>query len=270
MRCVFCQNHDVSHTRAGFELEPEGLADWMLKLQDTGGCHNINFVTPDHVVPQVVLAILHAKELGLNIPIVYNTSSYDSLESIQLLNGLVDVYLPDFKVWEPATAKRLLKAEDYPEHARLAIRAMHEQVGELCFTPNGFAKSGMLVRHLVMPGHETEGQEIMRWLAEISPDLMVHVMDQYFPTAHVGKSRRLKKTNANREARRDEAMQSQDNRSLDSVVEPGGIGAEPRQVRYADMNRPVQDREVSSVRRAAEDAGLWRFIDSPRHGGFSI
>jgi putative pyruvate formate lyase activating enzyme len=225
-----------------------------MKLQETGRCHNVNLVTPEHVVPQVVLSILHARELGLRIPIIYNTSSFDSLESIQLLDGLVDIYLPDFKVWKDETSKRLLKADNYTATAMESIKAMHGQVGDLCFTADGIAKKGVLVRHLVMPGKEDEGREIMKWLAEnVSKDIMVHIMDQYFPRAHVGKERRRSKSK--------------------DVVEPGGLEASPSaksEVRYADINRPVNMEEVSSVRHAAEEAGLWRFVEPARHGGFNI
>lgn len=257
LRCVFCQNHEISHTRNGEELTPEQLAEWMIKLQDLGGVHNINLVTPEHVVPQIVLAILTAKDLGLKVPIVYNTSSYDSLESIELLDGLVDIYLPDFKVWAPATAKRLLKAEDYREHAVGAIRAMHKQVGDLCFTPDGLAKRGVLVRHLVMPGLEDESGHIVRCIAtETGRDTVVHIMEQYSPRAHVGKGRRGKSG------------------AREHVVDPDDVPTPPKtikeEVRYADINRPVKMDEVSRVRKAAEEAGLWRFIEPARHGGFNI
>ncbi|KAJ4379898.1 hypothetical protein N0V86_005082 [Didymella sp. IMI 355093] len=231
------------------------LAEWYMKLQEVGKCHNINLVTPEHVVPQVVLSILHARELGLRIPIVYNTSSFDSLESLKLLDGLVDIYLPDFKVWKNSTSKRLLKADNYTATAMESIKAMHAQVGDLCFTADGIAKSGVLVRHLVMPGMEDEGREIMRWLAgNVSKDIMVHIMEQYFPRAHVGKERRGSKDNGN-------------------MVDPGGVQAPQsakKEVRYADINRPVDLDEVASVKRAAEEAGLWRFIEAARHGGFNI
>jgi putative pyruvate formate lyase activating enzyme len=218
-----------------------------MKLQETGRCHNINLVTGEHVVPQVVLSILHAREIGLRIPIIYNTSSFDSLESLELLDGLIDIYLPDFKVWNDRTSKRLLKADNYTATAMESIKAMHAQVGDLCFTGDGIAKKGVLVRHLVMPGKEDEGIEIVKWLAEnVSKDLMVHIMDQYFPRAHVGK-----------EVRR-------------SKVTASGQSETKKEVRYADINRPVTDEEVSSVRRAAEEAGLWRFVEAARHGGFNI
>ncbi|KAF2083721.1 hypothetical protein K490DRAFT_50913 [Saccharata proteae CBS 121410] len=256
LRCVFCQNHDIAHQRNGFDLTPEELAEWYMKLQEVGRCHNINLVTPEHVVPQVVLSILHARELGLRIPIIYNSSSFDSLESIKLLDGLVDIYLPDFKVWKNATSKRLLKADNYTATAMESIKAMHEQVGDLCFTADGIAKKGVLVRHLVMPGKEDEGVEIMKWLAEnVSTDMMVHVMEQYFPRAHVGKATRAG-------AAKDTA-----------VVEPGGEEADKattQRVRYEDINRPVNMDEVSVVKKAALDAGLWRFVEAAEHGGFNI
>lgn len=245
---------DIAHQRNGFDLTPEQLAEWYMKLQDVGKCHNINLVTPEHVVPQVVLSILHARELGLRLPIVYNTSSFDSLESLELLDGLVDIYLPDFKVWSDKTSKRLLKADNYTATAMESIKAMHKQVGDLCFTADGIAKKGVLVRHLVMPGKEDEGKEIVRWLARnVSKDMMVHVMEQYFPRAHVGKLRRRGK----------EA----------EVIEPGGVPAADgatTQVRYADINRPVDLEEVASVMQAARDAGLWRFVEAAKHGGFNI
>lgn len=180
LRCSFCQNHDIAHQKKGFHLQPDELADWFLKLQDVGRVHNINLVTPEHVVPQVALALLHARDQGLRLPVVYNTSAYDSPASLALLDGLVDIYLPDFKVWEPATARRLLKADDYAAAARESIRAMHAQVGDLCFTGDGLARRGLLVRHLVMPGLEAEGARIMRFLAEeVSTDTFVNIMGMY-------------------------------------------------------------------------------------------
>lgn len=260
LRCTFCQNYDISHKRNGMDLTPEELGDWYLKLQDVGNVHNINIVTPEHVVPQVALSILHARDQGLRLPIVYNTSSFDSLESLALMDGLVDIYLADFKVWNTATSKRLLKADDYATTARESIKVMHEQVGDLCFTGDGIAKRGLLVRHLVMPGKEDEGIQIMKYLAkDISADSFVHIMEQYRPDAHVGKSRRGKRKG-------DQGIMAGD---------PVGLGVSSDEstnegVRYADINRPVTYEEVSSVRQAALDAGLWRFNDPPKHEGFAI
>lgn len=252
LRCVFCQNHDIAHQRNGFDLTPEELGEWYIKLQNLGNVHNINLITPEHVVPQVVLSILHARDHGLKVPIIYNTSAFDSLASIQLLDGLVDIYLPDFKVWNASTSKRLLKADDYRTAAVESIQAMHDQVGDLCFTPDGIAKKGLLVRHLVMPGYESEGEEIMKWMASnLSRDVFVNIMEQYHPDGHVGKAKRPR-------------------RSVPTSVEPGGEDKPTETVRYEEINRPVSQEEVSAVRQAAEKAGLWRFCDPPRHDGFSM
>ena len=241
LRCVFCQNHDIAHQRKGFDLTPEELAQWMMKLQELGNCHNINFITPEHVVPQVALAILAAKDIGLKIPIVYNTSAFDSLESLQLMDGLVDIYLPDFKVWTTESSRRLLKAENYTPTAMESIREMYRQVGDLCFTDDGIAKRGVLVRHLVMPGKEDEGREIVNWLAEnISRDTFVNIMEQYHPDAHVGKSKR------------------------------GPMAKDKHSIRYSEINRAVNAEEIGSVQDAARDAGLWRFAEAAKHGGFNI
>jgi putative pyruvate formate lyase activating enzyme len=243
LRCVFCQNHDIAHQRNGFNISPEELAEWYIKLQDVGKVHNINLVTPEHVVPQVVLSILHAKQLGLGLPIVYNTSSFDSLASIELLDGLVDIYLPDFKVWNADTSKRLLKVENYADVATESIKAMHDQVGDLCFTGDGIAKKDVLLRHLVMPGYEEEGKNIVRWLAgNLSKDLYIHVMEQYHPRAHVGKEKRGR---ASALAAVKEATNWQSPRS-----------PAKKQLRYADINRAVSLDEVTSVRQAAEQVGI--------------
>ena len=148
----------------------------------------MNFVTPEHVVPQVIEAIYEATKLGFNLPIVYNTSGYDSLRSLELLEGLVDIYMPDFKFWTPETSQRLCKARDYPEVTKQVIKEMHRQVGDLVFDANGLAKRGLLVRHLVMPSYVDEGKLIMEYLAkEISKDTYVNIMEQYRPTFTVGK-----------------------------------------------------------------------------------
>jgi putative pyruvate formate lyase activating enzyme len=185
LRCVFCQNFDISQKGEGEAATPERLAEMMLELQ-ARGCHNINFVTPEHVVPQLLEALPLAIRGGLRLPIVYNTSAYDSLESLGCMDGIVDIYMPDFKVWDGAVAKRYLKAPDYPEAARAAIREMHRQVGPLVTDEHGLAKRGLLVRHLVMPGMLEETRQIMAWLAgELSPDTYVNVMAQYYPAGAV-------------------------------------------------------------------------------------
>lgn len=189
LRCVFCQNFDISQEGAGTPLRPDQLAEIMLRLQDMG-CHNINWVTPEHVVPQLLEALPLAIERGLRLPIVYNTSAYDSLHSLRLLDGVADIYMPDFKMWDAGRALRYLRARDYPAVARAALREMHRQVGVLKMDASGLAKRGVLVRHLVMPGDVADTAVIMRWLAAaLSPDTYVNLMDQYYPAGKVGVQR---------------------------------------------------------------------------------
>jgi putative pyruvate formate lyase activating enzyme len=157
----------------------------MLELQALG-CHNINFVTPEHVVPQILEALLLAVAGGLTLPIVYNTSAYDSLHSLRLLDGIVDIYMPDFKMWDERHSLRYLKAKDYPEVARQALKEMHRQVGVLKMDQHRLAKRGVLVRHLVMPEDVAGTGEIMKFLAEeLSPDCYVNLMGQYHPAGRV-------------------------------------------------------------------------------------
>ena len=186
LRCVFCQNWDISQQTSGGELTGAEIADLMLALQ-VRGCHNINFVTPEHVVPQVVEAMAEAVPRGLRVPVVYNTSAYDSLQSLGLMEGLVDIYMPDFKFFNYEPSRSYLKAKDYPQRAKAAIHEMHRQVGDLRFGPDGMARRGLLVRHLVMPNHTDDARRIFEWLAdEISPDTYVNIMSQYRPEHRVG------------------------------------------------------------------------------------
>ena len=180
LRCVFCQNYDISQTTSGKEASAQALADFMLHLQQAG-CHNINFVTPDHVVPQILEALLLAAEQGLRLPLVYNTSGYTSLKALKWLDGIIDIYMPDFKMSAREDAKLYLKAKDYPEVAVAAIREMYRQVGDLNMDEDGLAKRGVLVRHLVMPNDTAGSAEVMRQLAQISPDMFVNIMAQYRP-----------------------------------------------------------------------------------------
>jgi putative pyruvate formate lyase activating enzyme len=188
LRCVFCQNFDISQGvkpagRRG--SKPEELASMMLGLQRLG-CHNINFVTPEHVVPQVIEAVALAADAGLTLPIVYNTSAYDALESLELLDGIVDIYMPDFKYWSSERSARYLKAEDYPDTARAAIKEMHRQVGPLQLPADGIATRGVLLRHLVMPGHLDETRAILAWIAcELGVETYINLMDQYRPAGRV-------------------------------------------------------------------------------------
>jgi len=226
LRCVFCQNWDISQKKNGWELKAEEIADLMLKLQTETKCHNINLVTPEHVVPQVIEAVYHAVELGLNLPIVYNTSGYDSLRSLQLLDGIVDIYMPDFKFWTAETSLKLCKAKDYPDVTKRVIKEMHRQVGDLIFDESGLAKSGLLVRHLVMPGLLEEGKRILEFMAkDISVDTYVNIMEQYRPTFKVGTG---------------------ETRSR------GGFTT------YDEIDRPVQSAEMEEMHAHAKKIGLWR------------
>ncbi len=181
LRCAFCQNWELSAEGEGREVSAGELAELMLRLQGRG-CHNINFVTPSHVVAQILEALVIAAERGLCLPLVYNTGAYDTLEALALLDGVIDIYMPDFKFWDSEYAKRYSNAADYPAVARAAIREMHRQVGTLQLDDYGIARRGVLLRHLVMPNDVAGTQSIMQWLAhELSPDTYVNLMSQYHP-----------------------------------------------------------------------------------------
>ncbi len=180
--CTFCQNYEISHLGAGQELEDDQLAAIMLALQRSG-CHNINFVTPSHVVPQILSALLTAVAQGLSIPLVYNSGGYDCPDTLGLLDGIVDIYMPDFKFWDSAVARDACKAPDYPAVAQDALLEMHRQVGDLKIDEEeGLAYRGLLVRHLVLPGGLAGTAGIMRFIAtKVSVDTYVNVMSQYRP-----------------------------------------------------------------------------------------
>ncbi len=186
LQCVFCQNHAISfvqpgQTSSGEEVSAEELAGIMLDLQDQG-CANINLVTPSHVVPQILAALAIAAGQGLRLPIVYNTSSYDRLETLGLLEGIVQIYMPDCKFWSADKAGKYTAARDYPEVMRAALREMHRQTGDLVVANQGMAARGLLVRHLVMPGMLAETEQIVRFLAKrISREAFINIMDQYHP-----------------------------------------------------------------------------------------
>ena len=193
LRCVFCQNYDISQAiRPGAVSpghRPEEIAGMMLDLQDRG-CHNINFVTPEHVVPQVIEAVAVAADRGLQLPIVYNTSAYDSLESIEQMDGIVDIYMPDFKCWSAERSRGWQKAENSADAARSVIRAMHHQVGPLVVNGERLAQRGLIIRHLVMPGALDETEAILGWIAEeLGRDTHVNLMDQYYPAGKVDAER---------------------------------------------------------------------------------
>lgn len=244
LRCVFCQNYDISQglepgpprprpSRSAPGLArrsesggrqtvgtrgtpPEELAALMLGLQNMG-CHNINFVTPEHVVPQVLEALVHAVEGGLRLPLVYNTSAYDAMESLALLDGVVDIYMPDVKLLNPGLSGRYFKAENYPSVAKSALREMHRQVGPLMMDARGLARRGVLIRHLVMPGLPGESEAVFRWIAdELGSNTYVNVMAQYRPGG---------------------------------VVDAG---------RYTELNRPLRNDEFRTALESARRAGLTR------------
>ncbi len=178
--CVYCQNYDISQLGEGYMLTPEDVADIMLKLQKMG-CHNINWVTPSHIVPQLIEATYLAAKKGLKIPIVYNTSSYDNLESLKLLDGIVDIYLADLKYLKEEYGRKYSKVRNYPEVAKKAIKEMHRQVGDLKVDENGIAYRGLLVRHLVLPNDISTTKEVLDFLKSVSPNIHVNIMSQYFP-----------------------------------------------------------------------------------------
>ncbi|WDP88308.1 MAG: radical SAM protein [Desulfobacter sp.] len=184
LRCCFCQNEDISIRGDGEPANPEQMARAMVRLQDLG-CHNINFVTPTHVVPFILKAVDRALDLGLEIPLVYNTSGYDTAETLALLDGIIDIYLPDFKFWDSEVADMVCDAPDYPEVARQALKIMHRQVGDLKVDGQGIARSGLLVRHLVLPDDLAGTQEIVQFLAQkVSSRTAVNIMSQYRPVGN--------------------------------------------------------------------------------------
>jgi putative pyruvate formate lyase activating enzyme len=181
LRCIFCQNYDISHLGRGEPITTSIMATMMIRLQEMG-CHNINFVTPTHYVPQIVASLPEAIEKGLKIPIVYNCSGYESIEVIRLLDGIVDIYMPDAKYMDENFAKRYSNAPDYPEIIKKVLKEMHRQVGDLRTNSMGIAERGLLIRHLVMPNGVASSEEVLKFIAEeISIHSYVNIMDQYRP-----------------------------------------------------------------------------------------
>ncbi|MBI4574118.1 MAG: radical SAM protein [candidate division NC10 bacterium] len=178
--CVFCQNYEISQQDEGRMVSAGELAVMMLDLQRMG-CHNINFVTPTHQVPQILRALPIAIDGGLQVPLVYNCGGYESLDSLRLLDGIFDIYMPDFKYGDAEAAKRYSKVENYPDVAKAAFREMHRQVGDLTLDRRGVARRGLLVRHLVLPNALAGTAEVVRFLAGLSGDTYVNIMDQYRP-----------------------------------------------------------------------------------------
>jgi putative pyruvate formate lyase activating enzyme len=186
LRCVYCQNWGISRKGEGREVDTDKLAGMMLDLQ-AQGCHNINFVSPSHVVAQTLAAVASAAKKGLRLPLVYNTGGYDSLEALALLEDVIDIYMPDMKYGDSELAHRYSHVRDYPSVNRSAVREMHRQVGDLVLDEDGLARRGLLVRHLVLPQNISGSEEVFRFLVEeISPDTYINVMDQYRPCYRAG------------------------------------------------------------------------------------
>jgi len=181
LRCVFCQNYDISHLGAGEEVEVEELGEMMVSLWRQG-CHNINFVTPTHQVAQILAALPYAVERGVNVPLVYNCGGYEEVATLLLLEGIFDIYMPDFKYGDSGIARRYSGAPRYVETAKAALREMHRQVGTLMLDERGIAIRGLLIRHLVLPGGLAGTRLVMGFIArELSPDSYINIMDQYHP-----------------------------------------------------------------------------------------
>jgi putative pyruvate formate lyase activating enzyme len=186
LRCRYCQNFPISQMRNGEEVTTEKLAGMMLYLESKGA-HNINFVTPSHVVPQILEALCYAWEKGLNLPLVYNTSGYDAMGSLQLLEGVIDVYLPDMRYSDDRIAARLSSVEDYVEVNRKAVKEMFRQVGNLRVDEQGIAKRGLTIRHLILPNEQAGSESTFRFIRkEISDQARVSLMGQYFPSFRAG------------------------------------------------------------------------------------
>ncbi len=178
--CRYCQNYEISHRGEGDTVTEETAARYMLKLQNRG-CHNINLVTPTHFAPQLVKAIEIAAGKGLNIPIVWNCGGYEHVETIRLLDGIVDIYMPDMKYSQREPAEKYSGAPDYFDRCQKAVAEMHSQVGDLAVDERGIARRGLLVRHLVLPDNLAGSEAILRFIASLSTDTYVNIMEQYRP-----------------------------------------------------------------------------------------
>lgn len=191
LNCHFCQNFEISQHGVGQEVTPQRLSNMMLDLQDQG-CQNINLVTPSHVVPQILEALILAIPDGLNLPLVYNSSAYDSIQTLKNLEGIIDIYMPDFKFWDSNYFAEICSADNYREIACDVIKEMHRQVGDLQLANDNIARRGLLVRHMVMPGRLSDTESIVKFLAkEISTNTYINLMAQYRPTPGVAQNSEL-------------------------------------------------------------------------------
>jgi len=198
MRCAYCQNFQISQDwerQQAREMDYHALAEHMLRLQDEVGCHNINFVSPSHFVPQMVRAVLEAVPMGFRLPLVYNTGGYDSTKSLRELDGIISIYLPDLRYSSDKWSKKFSQAPDYVAHARAAIQEMYRQVGDLVLDEAGLAQKGLIVRHLILPNRLAGSRESLTWLVrEVSPAVTVSIMAQYFPAHHARQIPSLSRT----------------------------------------------------------------------------
>ncbi len=198
MRCVYCQNYQISqdwNRQQSKETDCHTLAERMLYLQDELGCHNINFVSPSHFVPQIVRAVLDAVPMGLRLPLVYNTNGYDAIKSLRELDGIISIYLPDLRYASDKWARKFSQAPGYVLHARAAIREMHRQVGDVVLDEAGLAQRGLIVRHLILPNRLAGSQESLTWLIkEVSSHVTVSIMSQYFPAHQASRVVALSRT----------------------------------------------------------------------------
>lgn len=195
LRCVYCQNHQISQdpeNQQRYEVGTQVLAERMLYLQDESKCHNINLVTPSHFVPQIVRAILEAVPMGLRLPLVYNTSSYDALQTLRELDGIISIYLADLRYASNELGRKYSRVPHYADSSRAAIKEMYRQVGNLEVDDEGIAQKGLIIRHLVLPNGIAGSEESLTWLVkEISPKVAVGIMSQYHPAHHAYKYREL-------------------------------------------------------------------------------
>lgn len=181
LKCVFCQNWEISHLHEGKTISSDELAEIMLELQNRG-CHNINFVSPSHYVPQILTALEAATGKGLKLPLIYNAGGYESINTLKLLDGIIDIYMPDVKFGVAETGMRLTGAKNYPQVVKAALKEMHRQVGDLKVDVDGIARRGLLIRHLILPENLAGTDEIVNFIAtEISPNTYINLMDQYYP-----------------------------------------------------------------------------------------
>jgi putative pyruvate formate lyase activating enzyme len=237
LRCVYCQNHQISQNwiqQKSNEISCYQLAEHMLYLQNELGCHNINLVSPSHFVPQIIEALMEAIPNGLKIPLVYNTNGYDSLETLKELDGIIDIYLPDFKYFDNKHALELAGAVNYIEAARAAIKEMYRQVGNLVIDDSGIAQRGLIVRHLILPERLSGSREVLKWLAaELSRDVTISVMSQYHPMHRAPEMPQLARS----------ISQQEFNEVFNLVVELGMENGWVQQLEAADYYVPDFERK---------------------------